>query len=201
MGRKEIDASIILDAATKAFLANGFNATTMTEIAMTAAVTKRTLYKYYSSKDDIFNEIVDNLLDQLAQIDFQTITASDRSIEKKISVFSKAIVDVYVSPAFVNLSKLAFSEFLNGRSLSSHQMEKYAQFENSVHRFLIGISQESGVAFAFSVEFLSEQLLSMLKGAFLYPKIFNMKEIDEKDIAQKIGEIEEFFILAAIKKR
>jgi TetR/AcrR family transcriptional regulator of autoinduction and epiphytic fitness len=201
MGRKEIDASIILDAATKAFLANGFNATTMTEIAMTAAVTKRTLYKYYSSKDDIFNEIVDNLLDQLAQIDFQTITSSDRPIDKKISVFSKAIVDVYVSPAFVNLSKLAFSEFLNGRSLSSHQMEKYAQFENSVHRFLIGISQESGVAFAFSVEFLSEQLLSMLKGAFLYPKIFNMKEIDEKDIAQKIGEIEEFFILAAIKKR
>lgn len=200
MGRKEIDASIILDAATKAFLTNGFNATTMTEIAMTAAITKRTLYKYYSSKDDIFNEIVDKLLDQLAQIDFQEITASDRLIEKKISAFSEAIADVYVSPAFVNLSRLTFSEFLNGRSLSTHQMEKYAQFEGSVHRFLTNISQGSGVTFGFPVEFLSEQLLSMLKGAFLYPKIFNTKEIDEKHMAEKVREIEKFFMSAAIKK-
>lgn len=200
MGRKEIDSTIILDAATNTFLTKGFNATTMTEIASSAGVTKRTLYRYFSSKDEIFNRIVDTLLNQLVDLDFNEMIELNESFEGKIRALSKSMVDLYASEAFLNLSKLAFSELLSGRTLNPDQMNKFAMFEGLIHSFLKKIGHESGLEFAYSVEFLSSQLLSMLKGAFLYPKIFNLKELSDKEQKETVAQIEAFFLSAAIKR-
>ena len=48
----------ILDAATAAFLRNGYRGTNMDEIAAAARVSKQTVYKHFSDKERLFAEIV-----------------------------------------------------------------------------------------------------------------------------------------------
>jgi AcrR family transcriptional regulator len=48
----------IRDIAETAFVQKGFEHTSMDEIAAKAALTKRTIYKYYSSKEDLYYAVV-----------------------------------------------------------------------------------------------------------------------------------------------
>jgi TetR/AcrR family transcriptional repressor of mexJK operon len=48
----------IVQAATKVFVADGYDGTTMDEIAARASVSKQTIYKHFSDKDHLFVEIV-----------------------------------------------------------------------------------------------------------------------------------------------
>lgn len=49
----------ILEGARRAFLANGFDASSMSEIAREAGVSKGTLYVYFKSKEELFEAIVE----------------------------------------------------------------------------------------------------------------------------------------------
>jgi len=53
----------ILEAATEAFLRNGFRGTSMDEIAATAGVSKQTVYKQFTDKQRLFQEIVTTTVD------------------------------------------------------------------------------------------------------------------------------------------
>ncbi len=53
----------ILEAATEAFLRNGFRGTSMDEIAAGAAVSKQTVYKHFADKQRLFEEIVVGTVD------------------------------------------------------------------------------------------------------------------------------------------
>lgn len=47
----------ILDAARESFFANGFSKITMEEFAQSMGMSKKTIYKFFASKDDIVKEI------------------------------------------------------------------------------------------------------------------------------------------------
>jgi AcrR family transcriptional regulator len=53
----------ILEAATAAFLRNGYLGTSMDEIAAAAAVSKQTVYKHFADKERLFTEIVAGVVD------------------------------------------------------------------------------------------------------------------------------------------
>lgn len=48
----------LLDVALHGFGANGFHSTSMNDIAMAAGVTKPVLYQHFSSKDELFAEVL-----------------------------------------------------------------------------------------------------------------------------------------------
>ncbi len=51
----------IVDAAIAEFREHGFDATSMDRIAATAAVSKRTVYNHFPSKDELFAEILQRM--------------------------------------------------------------------------------------------------------------------------------------------
>ena len=54
----------ILDESTKIFLQRGFYKTPMDEIARKLKISKKTIYKYFDSKDTLVKEVVLNFLEQ-----------------------------------------------------------------------------------------------------------------------------------------
>src|SRR2546425_11997665 len=57
-GRSARKRRTIMEAATTLFLRNGYQGTSMDEIAAAAAVSKQTVYKNFADKEQLFSEIV-----------------------------------------------------------------------------------------------------------------------------------------------
>ena len=56
----------ILDAATETFAAQGFQATGMAEVIAASGLSAGAVYRYFSSKDELIEAIVDRVLDEAA---------------------------------------------------------------------------------------------------------------------------------------
>ena len=73
----------ILDGARRVFLANGFDAASMNEIARGAGVSKGTLYVYFKSKEELFEAIVEAQCRQQGEQIFALDAAADIEIVLK----------------------------------------------------------------------------------------------------------------------
>lgn len=60
--RKESRPAEIIDAALDLFVAKGFNATRLDEVARNAGVSKGTLYLYFENKESLFREVVKQII-------------------------------------------------------------------------------------------------------------------------------------------
>jgi TetR/AcrR family transcriptional repressor of mexJK operon len=60
-GRTEKKRRAILTAASTLFLRNGFHGATMDELASLAGVSKQTVYKQFSDKEQLFREIIEGV--------------------------------------------------------------------------------------------------------------------------------------------
>jgi len=60
--RKESRPAEIIDAALDLFVANGFNATRLDDVARKAGVSKGTVYLYFDSKESLFREVVQQII-------------------------------------------------------------------------------------------------------------------------------------------
>lgn len=72
----EFRRSEILSAATKVFGAKGFDGTRMDDIAAEAGLAKATVYVYFQSKDEIYEEAVGQALAELVMLTEQHVGAS-----------------------------------------------------------------------------------------------------------------------------
>jgi len=102
----------ILHTAYEKFQQYGFSKVTMEEIAADLGISKKTLYKYFSNKEHVLRELLDNF-----KCDFELYVENlfkDDSIEfiEKLKNLSEAIIlsiDKY-TPYFVNIQDLKISK-------------------------------------------------------------------------------------------
>ena len=85
---KEERRDQILTAAASIFFVNGFEGAKMSEIAKMAGIGKGTLYEYFNSKEDLYNETVKNLRDTYKS-KFQEILEPGNTFREKIISFTK----------------------------------------------------------------------------------------------------------------
>ncbi len=71
----------ILDGARRTFLANGFDAASMNEIARVAGVSKGTLYVYFKNKEELFEAIVEAQIREQGQQVFNLDQDADIQVE------------------------------------------------------------------------------------------------------------------------
>ena len=75
--------NLLVDTARQLFAKNGFEATTMNEIATASGKGRRTLYTYFSSKDEIYLAVIQSELDRLSSR-MEEVARQDMSPEKKM---------------------------------------------------------------------------------------------------------------------
>lgn len=81
--RKEQNKKFILEAAEKVFGRKGYSLTRVDDIAAEAQFSKATLYKYFSSKKEIFMEIITNAFEE-SEKKVMKIQKEKVSAEKKL---------------------------------------------------------------------------------------------------------------------
>ncbi len=97
------------EAAVEAFVANGFDGTTMEAVASAAGVTKRTLYARFADKQALFAAVIP---EALADMPFRGVDLDvpDGDVRDVLRAVARQIVARLVEPQAVRLRRLAVLE-------------------------------------------------------------------------------------------
>jgi AcrR family transcriptional regulator len=105
---EEIDRRLN-EAAVAAFVANGFDGTTMESVAAEAGITKRTLYAKFPDKEALFAGVIPRAL---ANMPFRDASAEvpEGDLETALRSLSGRIISRLTAPESVRLRRLAMLE-------------------------------------------------------------------------------------------
>lgn len=107
----EIDAKVaaIIDAARKTFLAHGYDGASMDEIALAAAVSKRTVYNRFRSKEELFAATIEQSCRRILPVDIEAIEKS-LSTKDFTSELARLFLRGMLDPEAIALRRIASFE-------------------------------------------------------------------------------------------
>lgn len=95
----------ILEGARRVFLAKGFDAASMAEIARAAAVSKGTLYVYFDNKIALFRALIDERR-RMAAEQLTTFDPQDHDVAEVLHRFAVRLISELTDPAHVALVRM-----------------------------------------------------------------------------------------------
>lgn len=138
LSRKErerlVRESEIIAAAEKLFIVKGFDNTTMDEIAKAAEFTKRTVYQYFISKENLFYAVIINGLQQLFSYIDDAIASGKtgfekiQGIRKALNRFVKESPDIYRLMNYTQFIKSVPETIPNHQELMKLNSRLFSQF-------------------------------------------------------------------------
>lgn len=188
----------VIKAATYEFLSKGFQAASMENISTIAQISKRTLYKYYGSKETLLNQLIEELLEKCA-IDRVPPYNKEQDISTQIEEIICAKIELLTSKKYTQISKILMTELFKGKKLTTEQLQ---QFTDSSNQFLSWINQakEDGkITKLIPSEVIVTQFHSIIKGQIFYPVILGFTQIDESLVEQVKISAKNFFLNTFIK--
>lgn len=109
--RADRKRAAILEAAQQIFFANGFVGASMDQVAATAAVSKQTVYKHFSSKVVLFREVVTNVVRARdGGIAAELLSSDAGSFEDQLRSFSRFFLKGVMQPDVLRLRRLVTGE-------------------------------------------------------------------------------------------
>ncbi len=97
------------EAATEAFVENGFDGTTMEAVATAAGITRRTLYAKYPDKQALFAAMIPQALADMPFLGVD-IEVPDGDLNYALRQLARQIIERLVDPTAVRLRRLAMLE-------------------------------------------------------------------------------------------
>jgi TetR/AcrR family transcriptional repressor of mexJK operon len=154
----------IVDAATRLFLSQGYQGTSMGEIAAAAEVSKQTVYKQFQDKEQLFTGIVTGITERAQDI-VQAIDASFdqvEDLEHDLIGIARSYAKGVLSPHVIQLRRLVISEADNFPDLATAYFARAPQqgldavargLASLAERALLGIddAEMAAVHFAYLV--------------------------------------------------
>ncbi|GAB6047571.1 efflux system transcriptional repressor MexL [Methyloparacoccus murrellii] len=154
----------ILDAARQAFLASGYNGTSMDAIAETAPVSKPTLYSHFGSKHELFVAVI---ADQCKAL-FSTLSEAPlahREPARGLRAIADAYVDLLYAPDSLALYRLLIAEQQHFPELREQVWATSAgPMLQLLSRYLAEL-HDRGALSVHQPDSASQLLLGMLQGA------------------------------------
>lgn len=118
-------SELILDAAQELFLAQGFEQTSLQQIAVAVGATKRTLYVKVGDKADLFAAVVHRLLDRRHEKLNQR--RSNGSIKARLTQFGVETLSIALDPDVLRLNRVLVAEAPRFPALANLMEEQMTQ--------------------------------------------------------------------------
>ncbi len=136
LDKREQKKQTILDVAQKIFSHFGLNKTTMNEIAKATRMGKATLYYYFSSKEQVFNEVIKRESKMLTD-KLNTAIEEINDPKEKLKIY--IITRINSLSTLVNTYKALTDEYLEHYSSIKKFKQDFSDFENKI---IAGILKE-----------------------------------------------------------
>src|ERR1700730_1656009 len=102
----------ITEAATTLFLRNGYQGTSMDEVAALAAVSKQTVYKNFADKEQLFSDIVLGITgnaDRFARVATTLLQDTD-DLEKNLRELARSYLASVLQPQVLQLRRIVIAQ-------------------------------------------------------------------------------------------
>lgn len=111
-GRSARKRRVIRGAATELFLRNGYQGTSMDEVASVAGVSKQTVYKHFADKEGLFEEIVLATIDQVGEPFYDAVPSLEDTadVERDLRTLARRLVAIVMRPHLLQLRRLVIAE-------------------------------------------------------------------------------------------
>ncbi|MCW8328789.1 TetR/AcrR family transcriptional regulator [Photobacterium sp. SDRW27] len=167
----EVKQENIIIAAIDIFADKGLEQASMEAISKQAGVSKRTLYKYYPTKESLFSVIVERMLSNvrvISQIPFDPQV----SVKAQLTAIAEKEVELLCCPTFQSLARMVLSECMRSDNSATLMVEKVQQLEGckGLTRW-IKAGSDAGKLDVEYPEVASEQFIAALKSIVFWPQI------------------------------
>lgn len=130
--------SEVLSAAEKLFTSNGFESTTMEEIARASEFTKRTVYQYFTSKENLFYAVILSGIKRMFSYIEEEVAAGKNGFEKLTGIrqalyrYMKEYPDIYRLMNYTQYIKSDPAGIPNFQELAQYNSQLFTLFRQLV---------------------------------------------------------------------
>ncbi|MDA8792979.1 TetR/AcrR family transcriptional regulator [Bacteriovoracaceae bacterium] len=193
MGQRQAKISQILQAATAEFLTRGLDAASMQNIADQAEVSKRTLYKYYSNKQELYIALTEMILIQIEDM-YHFKNDSHLSLMEQIDKIIKNKIELTLTDSFLQISKIIIGEMFKGKMPIDEQMSRLNQSEVSFVTWIKEQQEKNLIINTIGADIIANQFHSILKGQIYWPVMMGLISKNEIDREQVKITVKDFFL-------
>lgn len=176
----------IFETAMKLFAEKGYEATSVEEITATVGVAKGTLYYHFSSKEEIYNFLIEEgmkLLHNSIEIKTENLTDPIAKLRAVITIQLKVIMkyDEFIT---ILLSQIWGNE------------PRHQYFRKYIYEYIDVIEKiiEEGIEKGVLKDCDSHLMASSVFGAICSAKIYKLEKEQDMDISQVVNSILEYMI-------
>lgn len=180
--RSDVIRNAILETAKSLFVVNGYDFTTIDQIAKNAGVSKRTLYAYYPNKNAILKcAIADSVSSSLEPDSNKNISIESRDdMFRELYKIAKSLNNIFAKDSYAQLLRVVISEInhhselknISGVGIVSHSVGKLASmFESTNASGLTSITNINDATRmfigGFLVQFFVDRLLEPIPNKYV----------------------------------
>ncbi|MEW2916703.1 TetR/AcrR family transcriptional regulator [Ruegeria sp. ANG10] len=181
----------IIEAAVAEFQDKGFAAASMDRISAQAEVSKRTLYKYFESKENLFRSIVIELSSRFAEV-VEIRYEKGRDIREQLTELAWAEGRILMMPDVMAMSRMIISETLRSPELAAAaqgKLDKTAAFIGMMRDAV-----EDGQLQINDPEQAGREFIGLIKARAFWPLLFTGSVLSEAEMAETIENSVEMMI-------
>ncbi len=160
----------------------------MESIANKAEVSKRTLYKYYPTKDLLFDGLVEDLLDKA-----ETTIAFPYSPNEGLDILVDKVIDLKIrlltNPDFIQAAKILLCEQIKNGQAGNNHLRQLTLNYIPLKKWLAKCVADGRISNEFSLDTMSSYLNSLLEGMVLIPVLFNFRTSFSSDEIEDVKSI------------
>lgn len=126
---------LYLQAALEAFLANGYERTSIEAIARIAKAGKMTLYRLYGSKEELFERVVQLAIERAHQT-LKTDPGAYRSAREGLRALVQHLYEAFTAPMMIGVHRLVIAEGSRFPALKHAMLQHERELMAPVEEFL-----------------------------------------------------------------
>ncbi|WP_282154202.1 TetR/AcrR family transcriptional regulator [Ruegeria atlantica] len=173
----------IIEAAVAEFQEKGFAAASMDRISAQAEVSKRTLYKYFESKENLFRSIVLELSNRFAAVrDIRY--EKGRDIRKQLTDLAWAEGRILMLPEVMAMARMVISETLRNPDLAAAAQGKLDK--TAIFIEMLRVAAEDGQLRIENPEQAGQEFIGLIKSRAFWPMVFSGNVLTEVEMTATI---------------
>lgn len=176
--RSEQKHAAVLAAAQAEFQEKGFALSSMDAIAARAAVSKRTVYNHFPSKEALFDAIAAEFWRQSRALMAQTYQV-DVAIEEQLLTIARQVRSFYRNEQVIERARLLLAELIRQPELAQQIMQQMA--EDCGLQLFLQQAVAAGALVITDVALAESQFWALCKAVDFWPLVLRMPCVDDLD--------------------